>query len=228
MQDLPTEVAQISAMQISHRLERLLLALATSSALLPRATNAQNRPPATTAALRSGTLSFTGHATVGDFIGSTSTVSGFVSGELTNAQGWVEAPVATLVTQNDRRDRDMRASLEADKYPTIRFDLVSVTGVSSESPRGDAFAVTLQGNLAIHGVTRLVDLPAKVVRAADTIHVSAEFPLDLVDYRIGGLTKMFGLLRMQRQIEVRLDLRFVTSASHVVPEHLMRDVGREP
>lgn len=209
-------------MQINHRFERLLLALAASSALLPRLASGQNRPPATTAVLRSGTLSFTGHATVGDFIGSTSTVSGFVAGELANAQGWVEAPVATLVTQNDRRDRDMRASLEADRYPTIRFDLAGVTSVSSEGARGDTFAVILQGNLAIHGVTRLVDLPAKVVRDADTIHVSAAFPLDLADYRIGGLTKMFGLLRMQRQIEVRLDLRFVT-ASHLVP-----DTGLEP
>jgi hypothetical protein len=41
--------------------------------------------------------------------------------------------------------------------------------------------------------------------------VTAVFPLDLADYHIGGLTKAFGILRMRRQIEVRVDLRFVSA-----------------
>ena len=39
--------------------------------------------------------------------------------------------------------------------------------------------------------------------------MTSVFGLDLGDYGIGGLTKMFGLLRMQRAIDVRVDLRFV-------------------
>jgi hypothetical protein len=63
--------------------------------------------------------------------------------------------------------------------------------------------------LNIHGVKRPVDLPATGVRSADATHLTCRFPLDLADYDIGGLSKMFGLLRMERLIEVRVDLQFV-------------------
>ena len=42
---------------------------------------------------------------------------------LPEIKGWVEAPVKTLDTDNDRRDRDLNKSMESDKFPTIRFEL---------------------------------------------------------------------------------------------------------
>lgn len=161
------------------------------------------------AVLQAGTLSFSGHATVGDFTGSTSTIRGAVTGDLVDARGWVEAPVATLVTQNDHRDRDLRASMEVEKYPTMRFTLARTTG----APGNAAATVILHGGLTIHGVTREVDLPATVERNGDTIHLTSDFPMDLRDYRIGGLKKMLGILRMDPQIEVHVDLRFVATSS---------------
>ena len=163
---------------------------------------AQAKPEVIDAVLASGRLSFVGHATVGDFVGTTTSMTGVVTGGLANAQGWVESPVATLATGNDRRDRDMRASLEVNQYPTMRFDL----GRTSPSGGGE---LILHGTLTIHGVSRTVELRSTLVRSADTLRVTAEFPLDLADYRIGGLTKLFGILRMERRVEVQLDLRFV-------------------
>ena len=174
--------------------------------------------PVADAVLQSGSLSFLGRATVGDFIGTTSTVSGAIVGgsDYAVAAGWVEAPVATLLTGNDRRDPDLRASMEVDRYPTIRYTLAGVSVVTSSSlGSADSTALLLHGTLSIHGVTRRVEVPATAVRKADTIHLTAVFPLDLADYHIGGLTKMFGLLRMQREIEVRVDLRFVDRLSPV-------------
>jgi polyisoprenoid-binding protein YceI len=165
-----------------------------------------------TATLRSGTLSFSAHATAGDFVGATSTVSGMVGGSAANPHGWVEAPVTTLTTHNDRRDRDMRASLEPAAYPTIRFDLTGATVTSGDGP-GDTFSVTLHGTLAIHGVTREVSPPATIVMHGDTILVVASFPLDVRDYKVGGLTKMLGVLRMDPMIGVRVNLRFVANAT---------------
>jgi len=161
------------------------------------------------AVLQVGTLSFSAHATVGDFTGSTTTIRGAVTGDLPDARGWVEAPVASLVTQNDHRDRDLRASMEVEKYPTMRFTLTGASG----APGAAVATVVLHGTLAIHGVARDVDLPATIDRSADTIRVTAAFPLDLRDYRIGGLTKMLGLLRMDPHIEVHVDLRFVSTTS---------------
>lgn len=184
------------------------LTVAALVAATPRA-RGQANPETPVAVVQSGTLGFSAHATVGDFTGSTTTITGAVTGDLANASGWVEAPVAALATGNDHRDRDLRASMEVEKYPTVRFTLARTTAAAA----GGAPATVLHGALTIHGVTREVDIPATVDRSADTIHVTAAFPVDLHDYRIGGLTKMLGLLRMDPHIEVHVDLRFLATSS---------------
>lgn len=187
----------------------------TAAVLVASAAGARGQPaPASPIAIvQSGTLSFSGHATVGDFTGSTTTINGAVTGQLSDAHGWVEARVATLVTGNDHRDRDLRASMEVDKYPTMRFTLAR----TAYDPATGVTPIVLHGALTIHGVTRDVDLPATAERIKDTIHITAGFPLDLRDYRIGGLTKMLGILRMDPHIEVHVDLRFLATSS-VNPE----------
>ena len=195
------------------RLVRRLRLLLVMTALVSGSAGAQDAASGGRSELLSGTLSFLGHATVGDFVGSTSQVSGELTGDFSGARGWVEAPVATLDTHNERRDRDLRASMEVDRYPTMRFDLDSAVTVSSRQDASATFDVLLHGRLAIHGVTRVVELPAAVSRRGDTLHVNTVFPLDVTDYRVGGLKKLFGILRMRRQIEVRADLRFVRATN---------------
>jgi uncharacterized membrane protein len=74
----------------------------------------------------------------------------------------------------------------------------------------------MRRTLAVHIVAGALALTfgytALFAAKGSTLHRMswALWPLDLADYRIGGLTKMFGLLRMQRRIEVRVDLRFVS------------------
>lgn len=157
--------------------------------------------------LTQGVLSFNGRATVGDFTGTTSTLSGRMTGGsgLSAVRGWVEALVNTLKTGNGRRDRDLNKSMESEKFPNLRFDLSSVTpGVS----RGDSTAVTLGGAFTIHGVKREVTMPATVVSEAGGIRLRSTFPMNLTDYEIGGLSKMLGLLKMHPDIVVHVDLLF--------------------
>ena len=165
--------------------------------------------PVPDAVLRSGTLSFTGHSTPGTFVGTTTVVKGSIegSGDVVSARGWVEAPVATLSTHNGHRDSDLRASMEVDKYPTMRFDLTSVT-LDSPGVPPDTVRTTLHGRLTIHGIVHEVSLPATLAVNGGAIDVTGGFPLDLADYRIGGLTRFLGALRMQRNIEVTFRLRF--------------------
>jgi polyisoprenoid-binding protein YceI len=157
--------------------------------------------------LASGTLSFDGHATVGDFTGTTTTVTGeMVGGEsLAAVRGWVESPVKTLDTGDGKRDKDLNKSMESDKYPAMRFEL---TGVTPAGGSVDTAAVQLQGKLTLHGVTRDVTLPGRVWKDGDALRLRSDFPLDLSDYEIGGLSKMLGMLRMQEGIEVHVDLTF--------------------
>lgn len=154
-----------------------------------------------------GTLSFDGKSTLGDFTGTTGTVRGRMTGGPTLAQvrGWVEAPVNSLKTGNDRRDRDLRKTMEADVFPVIRFEL---TGVTPEWERGDSAGVVLDGNFVIHGVTRAERIKATVSRSAEGIHVSAaQIPMDLHDYKIDKLTR-FLVFKMRRDIVVHIDVTF--------------------
>ena len=157
--------------------------------------------------VESGTLSFDGRATVGDFVGTTKVVSGQLAGApgLGAVHGWVEAPVRTLTTGNGKRDKDLNKSMESGRYPNIRFEL---SGITSKRGTADSVAAVLHGALLIHGVTRKVDLPATVQFDGAKARVQSSFPLSLKDYRIGGLSKMLGVLKMYDDIQVHVDLLF--------------------
>lgn len=159
-----------------------------------------------------GTLSFDGKATAGDFTGTTHTVSGSMTGgpTLADVRGFVEAPVNTLVTGNDKRDRDLNKSMESDEYPAIRFELKTV---QVHAERGDSVDAVLGGDFIIHGVTQAVELPAVVVRHAQGVTVDSSFPLNLKDYKIGGLSKLLGILKMNEHITVHVAVTFGFSPS---------------
>ena len=180
---------------------------------------ARAQRPVPRAVVRDGTLTFDGRATVGDFTGVTQAVSGEVraADDLRGARGWVEAPVRSLHTGNGHRDRDLNKSMESDRYPTLRFELQGATTDTATAPMSDTVAATLHGLLSAHGVARAVDVPATLVFAGDAIRVTGEFPLDLRDYKIGGLSRMLGMLKMHEQILVHLDLWF--APADAIVEH---------
>jgi len=188
-------------------LSRTLLCAALAGGVQPPDLAAQLDGAIPSMRLASGRLSFDGHATVGDFTGTTTTVTGEMTGgeSVAAVRGWVESPVKTLDTGDGKRDKDLNKSMESNKHPAMRFELA---GVTPENARTDTAAVQLHGKLTLHGVTREVTLPGRVWKDGDALRLRSDFPLDLGDYEIGGLTKLLGMLRMQEGIEVHVDLTF--------------------
>ena len=187
------------------RMTRLTLALLACHVLAGNPGLWAQGRPVPSGRVATGTLSFDGHATVGDFVGTTKTVSGQITrgADISAVRGWVEAPVRTLTTGNGKRDKDLNKSMESSKYPNIRFELSGIT------PRGgteDSVAAMLHGALVIHGVSRKVDLPGTLQFQGPKARVRSDFPLRLKDYRIGGLSKLLGILKMYDGIEVHVDL----------------------
>ncbi|HLG06838.1 MAG TPA: YceI family protein [Gemmatimonadales bacterium] len=180
----------------------LLVVGAGAAAPVPTAA----QPPWPDAGLRTGRLSFDGKATLGDFTGVTDSVRGYMTGgaRLRDVRGWVEAPVRTLKTGNNRRDRDLYSTMDADILPLLRFQL---EGVEPEWERGDSAAVLLSGSFVIHGVSRPERVMALVHRTGDGIRITASLPMNLKDYGIGGLTR-FLVFRMRPDIMVNVDLTF--------------------
>ena len=158
------------------------------------------------AELGRATLSFDGKSSLGGFTGVTTTVRGFMTGgpALTDVKGWVEAPVNTLKTGNDRRDRDLVKTMEAAIFANIRFELV---GVQVTWERGDSAAVVLEGRFVIHGVSRAEKVPATLARSNLGVHLRADVPMNLHAYKVDNLTR-FLVLKMQPDIVVHIDLAF--------------------
>ena len=178
-----------------------LLAVGAAASL-----SAQRPVPSSTAV--TGRLSYDGHGTFGSFVGTTDSVVGRLNGaaDLARVSGYVAARAGTLVTGNGKRDRDQWSSLQVDSFPFIRYD---VDSLSVGAATGDTLAVVLHGRFEIHGVTRAVELPSRLLLTGRAAHLVAETPLDLRDYRIGGLTKFFGALKMNPAIVVHIDITFV-------------------
>ena len=190
-----------------------VLACAVQVTALVSEMMAQARGPIPDGQVTSGTLSFDGHATVGDFTGTTRRVTGRLTGapELSGVKGWVEAPVQELKTGDTKRDKDLNKSMESSKYPNLRFELTSITAQPSG---GDSIPVVLHGTFDIHGVTRRVELPGSIAFQGSRARVRSDFPLNLKDYKIGGLSKMLGMLKMHENIEVHVDLDFQLGAAN--------------
>ena len=139
--------------------------------------------PVVPAPLTAGGVTFLLHSTIiGHFTGHAPVARAeFSGGRLLDVRGTVEVLLAQMQTGNGLRDRHMRETMNADSFPTIRFDLDSVqTGAGA----GDTTGVVLVGRLAIHGVTRPVRATGSVVARPGGEDVDATFGLDMRDYGI--------------------------------------------
>jgi polyisoprenoid-binding protein YceI len=123
---------------------------------------------------------------------------------LADVKGWVEAPVPTLKTGNNRRDRDLVKTMEAAIFPNIRFEL---SGVVVEWERGDSAGVVLDGRFVIHGVSRAEKVRATLARTEAGVHLRADVPMNLHDYKVDKLSR-FLVLKMQPDIRVHIDVTF--------------------
>jgi polyisoprenoid-binding protein YceI len=137
----------------------------------------------TVAPLASGEVTFLVHAAiVGGISGRAQLAHAeFTGDQLGAVRGQAEVRAADMQTGNGARDRHMRLAMDADSFPTIRFDLVAV----QPGPRAaDSTSATFEGRLTLHGVTRPVLARGTVVLRPDGADVVATFPLDMRDYGI--------------------------------------------
>src|SRR5207247_10744014 len=94
--------------------------ICTSLVGLLWATVAPAQSPIPAAPLVRGTLSFDGHATLGDFVGTTDSVRGEMTGGagLAAVRGWVEGRGATLTSGNGKGDQGLRKAMGVHHVPT--------------------------------------------------------------------------------------------------------------
>ncbi|HMG17749.1 MAG TPA: YceI family protein [Gemmatimonadales bacterium] len=151
------------------------------------------------ARLASAEIWFDARATVADFQGRATTVTGALVGGAgpADGRGWIEVRWADIDTKNGTRNRHMLETVDAERFPVIRFEVTAVR------PGVDAVA----GTLALHGVTREVVWPITVQVGGDTVSVAADFPVDMRDYGIKPPVR-FLIARMGAVVMVHVRLVF--------------------
>jgi polyisoprenoid-binding protein YceI len=119
-------------------------------------------------------------------VGRTPAVTGtIVIADNTVTSARVEADMTQLKSDDSRRDGQLRRqAIETDTYPTSTFELTQPIALPDGLADGTAFAVTLVGNLTLHGVTREVSIPAEAQLAGENLVVVGSLEIVFADYEI--------------------------------------------
>jgi polyisoprenoid-binding protein YceI len=125
-----------------------------------------------------------------DAVGRTSDVSGsitlVVAGDGAQlSEGTLTVDTTTIASDESRRDNRLRTEgLQTDQFPTATFTITSPVEIPAAALEGTATAVTLTGDLTLHGVTKSVEIPGEARLVDGQIQVAGSLPITLADYQI--------------------------------------------
>ena len=113
--------------------------------------------------------------------------------------------LASLDTGIGLRNHEMRERyLQTPRFPGATFKSVSVEGADAVAANQPA-DLKINGDFTLHGITKRVTLPARVVLLPDKrIHVTSAFNVHMPDYDIHVPRNI--LVTVDHMIPVRLDL----------------------
>ncbi len=170
------------------------------------------------------TATFTSEAPLEDMTGTTNTLSGYLAFNPNNPimgiRGSIAVPVVSMKTGIPLRDEHMRSSdwLNAAEHPLITFEIEDTRNVRPVR-REAGFAtynMTLIGPFTVNGVTRRVEIPARVTylkesektrakRPGNLMAVRADFNVPLSAHQIRGFEGVVGS-RVSDEIEVEVSI----------------------
>lgn len=146
--------------------------------------------------------------TYDSFDGRTSRVSGTIMADAaapSAATVEITVDLASLDTGVALRNKEMRELyLETGKFPAATFRSTSVAGPESIQPNQPA-EISVTGDFALHGVTRKMRIPIRVVLIPDgRVHATAHFSIKLGEFGIHVPHNV--LVTVEDQVPVTLDL----------------------
>lgn len=97
----------------------------------------------------------------------------------------IEAELSTLKSDDSRRDNAVRGrALETSTFPTATFTLTEPIALDLQPADDVTIAVSAQGELTLHGVTREVAIPIEGKLAGGRVIVVGSLDILLADYEI--------------------------------------------
>lgn len=114
--------------------------------------------------------------------------------------------VTDEVSQKDRAEIETRMRqevLETSQYLEIIFESTQVAPTAMSET---LYAVTVTGNLTLHGITRSEAITAQVTLTGDTLRAYGECSLRQTDYGIKLVSVAAGALKVKDEVKVTFDL----------------------
>lgn len=97
----------------------------------------------------------------------------------------IEAELATLKSDDSRRDNAVRGrALETSTFPTATFTLTEPIVLDLQPAEDVTIAVSAQGELTLHGVTRWVAIPIEGRLTGGRVIVVGSLDIVLADYEV--------------------------------------------
>jgi polyisoprenoid-binding protein YceI len=136
----------------------------------------------------------------------------FASSALEEASLRIVVQAASLkvtddISARDRQEIERRMHdevLEADGFAEIIYECDRVASIQKISE--GQYAVTLDGELALHGVTRTQPVSARVTIKGETLRAAGEFTLRLSDYEIGPVSAAGGAVKLKDELKLSFDM----------------------
>lgn len=112
--------------------------------------------------------------------------------------------LASITSDNSRRDERMRGALETSKYPTTTFTATAISGLPAEFGATDTI-LQLTGTLDLHGVQKEVTWELKVKRDGDILSVLGTTGFKYSDF---GITKpdIAGVVSVEEDVTLQIQL----------------------
>lgn len=93
--------------------------------------------------------------------------------------------------------------LHPDQHPDIVFSSTAVTGKPAAAGQYD---LEIIGNLTLHGVTRPVKIPTKVIVNGDELRAQGEFSISRDDFGVKATSAFHGLVRVRDKVKFEFDI----------------------
>lgn len=118
----------------------------------------------------------------------------------------VRVPVASLHSEKEGLDKNLRKAMKAERFPEVRFAL----GTHTLGPAaGDSAAIHAQGTLTIIGNERAAALDATAKLGRDGVWLVGAYSLRMSEFGIKPPTMMLGTLRVGDRVTIHYRLLLV-------------------
>jgi polyisoprenoid-binding protein YceI len=118
-------------------------------------------------------------------VGRTGSVSGSMTIEGTTVTAaTIEIDLASITTNDGRRDNRVRDALETDRFPTASFVLSEPIELGDAAEAGDPVSVTATGELTVREVTNTVEFPLEAQLVDGTVVVVGSLEVVFADYGV--------------------------------------------